>query len=1240
MEKVFELENHQLDSGKEPSDEVDNASDEVTYAKTNGSEPNSDVVDIYLAQAQAYCDEQQWEKAYLACREVLKIDLHSGNAYKMIGTLHQKQGKTTDAMGFYAKALSVQPHFPEVYSNLGSLYAKQKSWEKATEYYQKAIAQDSDFAIAYLNLSKVWKQLGNHEDAQGHLLQALKLNPSLGTAQEHRDIAQSLEAEDNKEGAIAFYRFSIQQALTADASKREEITLEANQRLADLLEEQGDWQAATECYHKVLDINAQKRQASPSISTPQPSFTEAQSVPQLAGLSKSDQRRLYKLIRASNQKKMLQPARNAKALLRSSSLMPAIAAAESAASPSAASPSAASPSTAPVLRQQSNQTRNWATVIGQLKQAIKKSPRSAALHRSLAKAFASNQQKRHSAAAWFRAFMLEPNWPSAAHYLELGRALEEQNNLKAAAQCYGHAVRLEPNSREAQLQISQMALRANVQALRPNAQRNAIAPAKKNYAEPAERQKPLQAQQSQRQQLNQRQRAEAANVAHNKGEALRKSGEWKTAIAAYKSAIRLNPAFSWSYHSLGDCYKALENWAAAASGYRRAISLNDGFVWSYYSLAEVLETQENWAAAAECYRRAKQLDPDNEQIPPRFAAALRALITISPRNTKFYQLLAAQLLSQGKTEEAISTYHMALQITPTDADLTLSLAKLLSDRDPKQAHVLLDRAIAINSEADPASARAGDKVPDAVENFASEAAVLKYTHLFDAVYYQASNPSVRAEANTNDPQELLTHYLTQGSIAGYNPNPLFDDRFYRTHHPELSQRNINPLVHYYQIGYKSGADPHPLFSSKFYIEFHKDVAATKINPLEHYLSNGAQEGRAAFSSHRLKELLETQTPKDASYNQLINDSKEITHTAQQNIGVYCSSLGNYFITEIADFIAAALAQAGHSVTRLNEENEVPDGIDAHWIIAPHEFFYLGSGSQWIKKQEWLARSVIVNVEQPQTTWFSKAFHFLRHAKAIFDINVKSAAILQALQLPAYWLPLGYLKDYVPFEAIHALPDLKALGSLPNNITHCLPELSAPLQKRPIDLHFIGTLNPRRERFFAKSAHWLSQYHSFLHIPPMGVPLLKGQDQALDTETVIGLSRRSKILLNIHRDELPYFEWHRIIFHGLWQNTLVVTEPCHDIPGLVADQHFIACDLDSIAEKVDWLLRSAEGQQVAERVRTAGHEAIKTQFDGAKIMANAAQIAQQALSSSTKTSFGAPSDLIFGTRASETRASRT
>jgi len=384
------------------------------------------------------------------------------------------------------------------------------------------------------------------------------------------------------------------------------------------------------------------------------------------------------------------------------------------------------------------------------------------------------------------------------------------------------------------------------------------------------------------------------------------------------------------------------------------------------------------------------------------------------------------------------------------------------------------------------------------------------------------------------------------------------------------------------------------------------VVFTQTCPLEHFLLLGAKEGKLAFSVEQciasLKAFLETNL--DLDYLNLVPlATHSLIHLPQKKttIGLYCSSLGNYFITEIADFIEAGLERSGHQVQRFTELDQPPGDLDYHVIVAPHEFFYLGEGLQRAEQREWWLTAVMVNVEQPQTQWFSRAFHFLRQSPQIFDISASSAAMLRSMGLESYWLPLGYLENYGPFSDGQILPDLLAVQGLSPTIRQTCPDLEAPLSDRPLDLHFIGTLSQRRKLFFAQSARWLSQYRCFWHIPPNANPLVKGQGQALDTNTVVGLSRRSKILLNLHRDEYPYFEWHRIVFFGLWQNTLVLTEPCHPVPGLEANVHYIACPIEEMEAKVHWLLQTAEGQREAERVRQAGYQAIRTTMPAVEIM---------------------------------------
>ena len=1211
----------------------------VSPARLPADAPDAlnDVVEIYLQQADAYCEESQWDKAIAACKEAIEVAPEAAAAYRRLGNILQRQGKLTDAMGFYAKALVLQPGAPEIYSNLGILHARKQDWDKAIAYFQKAIEKDPQLAGAYNNLAKVWKKQGQPERELACLQTALQLQPELGPASSHYRVGEALEAKEDIEAAIAFYRQAIEQSPDF---------LPAYERLVELLEDRGDWESAIAYYRKVVDLTAQATHPTPtdrqaangkasknaqsSLNPPsktrvdlskrgqqyvqkllqasstkqrlRPAATKDQSLnnrpPNQQGqdktsvnLSKHDQQYVQKLLQASSTKQRLRPAASVQTLPKQESapVPPAKTKAQQVQKPVEQLSEVAQ------LGLRYANAQDWPQATHYLRQAVQAEPQSAVLYRTIATVLARGNQSQQAALAWYKAFTLDPDWPNAQQYLRVGSALFEQGKQDAAADCYKQAIRRQPTLSAAYRQLADLLRSQN----RPEM---AAAVLRRLEAISVKQIRPQNGAAADIPALLSR-NVEQALKFHQQGEALRKQNQWELAIEAYRKAIGIHSTFSWSHHSLGDCYKKLGSWPAAATAYQKAIKLKPDFVWSYYSLAEVAEAQQDWTAAANHYRSALSLDPANAQVPPRLCGVLQQLIEQAPRNIDYYRELAELQAAQRKKDEAIATYQMALQIRPDEATIALALSKLIAKQDPQKAHALIDRALShtvtnqdIQSYSD-------------LQTLETTAALLSATHLFDPRYYRATNPDLAID----DDRGLLLHYLRQGSADRRNPNPLFDEAFYRDRHPELAEKNINSLAHFHRFGYPAGEDPHPFFNIAFYCETHPDVAAAEINPLEHYLAYGAKEGRAAFSPEQLSHIIEQPTPTEAEYLTpwlAAKDSTNHSPVKSQRLAIYVNSQGNYFITEIADFIAAALQQAGHTVIQLTEQDTPPEELDGHWVVAPHEFFYLGDGPQWAQRPDWLSQAVFVNVEQPQTTWFSKAFHFLRHAKAIFDINVKSTAILRSLHLPAYWLPLGYLPQYAEVTASEQLPDIPALKSLPATVSDRLPDIDAPLLERSIDLHFIGTLNPRREQFFAESASWLSQFHNFLHIPPMGVPLLKGQEHALDSSVAVGLSRRSKILLNIHRDELPYFEWHRIVFHGLWQNTLVVTEPCHNIPGLTAGEHFIECSLADMPSKIESLLNDPLGQSIAEKVRRAGHQAIKEQFNGAAIANSALQIAQQ------------------------------
>jgi hypothetical protein len=112
------------------------------------------------------------------------------------------------------------------------------------------------------------------------------------------------------------------------------------------------------------------------------------------------------------------------------------------------------------------------------------------------------------------------------------------------------------------------------------------------------------------------------------------------------------------------------------------------------------------------------------------------------------------------------------------------------------------------------------------------------TGLFDAAWYVRKYPETAENGRTP-----VEHYLEEGYLRGYRPNPLFDSRWYLQHYDDVRHAGINPLVHYLQNGYREGRNPGPGFETDFYLLTYPDVRKNGINPLAHYLRYGQNEGR-------------------------------------------------------------------------------------------------------------------------------------------------------------------------------------------------------------------------------------------------------------------------------------------------------------------------------------------------------------------------------------------------------------
>lgn len=304
------------------------------------------------------------------------------------------------------------------------------------------------------------------------------------------------------------------------------------------------------------------------------------------------------------------------------------------------------------------------------------------------------------------------------------------------------------------------------------------------------------------------------------------------------------------------------------------------------------------------------------------------------------------------------------------------------------------------------------------------------------------------------------------------------------------------------------------------------------------------------------------------------------------IAIYSSSRGNYFFNEIRDLLAAGLRRAGRRVIEADERRGFLPGAALHLIIAPHEFFYLGSGLA-LRGQNWPAGVLLYNTEQLGSQWYPMAERLFPRAHAVWDIDAAgarcaAAAGHRAAHIPPGWAPCTLLKT------VRRL----ASGAREAWLEGPDPGPLQPWARRPLDLLFVGAHTPRREAFLAGAASDLARWRSALLMREGTRPALPGRTTDLDTSVLLGLAQRAKVVLNIHRSSARFFEWHRIALHGMAQGALVVTEPCSDASPFAPGRHFIAAPLGEIPRVLARLLGTAAGRRQAARVAAAGQAAFR------------------------------------------------
>jgi hypothetical protein len=390
-----------------------------------------------------------------------------------------------------------------------------------------------------------------------------------------------------------------------------------------------------------------------------------------------------------------------------------------------------------------------------------------------------------------------------------------------------------------------------------------------------------------------------------------------------------------------------------------------------------------------------------------------------------------------------------------------------------------------------------------------------------------------------------------------------------------------------------------LFDPEAYVTLNPDLDIERHEAWQHFRDGGLGQRRPFTSPEIVARLLaEMAAPLRAEQfclTQLAEagfaagDKVDIAAPLRRRgtrIAVFCSSLGNFYMREIADLLAWGLQAEGIDTVQRDETADIDEPFDLRVFVAPHEFFWLGDGEGWTEVAE-AAGSVLYNVEQPQTPWFCRAFPLLLKAPLILDINLQSAAILRRAGCEVVHFMPGHLptaRYAQPYPDISGIPLTKgyAFARQPYNWL-----ARNRLDERPIDLLFIGARAPRRDDTLIRLQE-LADRHRFWYVYREPSAPFTGQSGAA-AEAGWALAQRAKIVLNLHRDWIGYFEWPRMVLQGFWQGACVVSDPGLSAPIFTSGVHYLEENLRHIGELVRWLLETEDGRDKLDRTRMAAYE---------------------------------------------------
>ena len=180
-------------------------------------------------------------------KEINKQIIKNPNSYilyNILGGVLSEQGKLTEAIENYKKAIKIKPNYAEAFNNLGIAFDKLNKMDEAIYNYKKAINLKKDFSIAYNNLGNALLHTQKIKESAQCYKEATNINSNYHEA--YNGLGDAYRILGDKKNAIKNFE---------KATKINPNYAEAYNNLGMILYETSMFYEALICYKKALRIN-------------------------------------------------------------------------------------------------------------------------------------------------------------------------------------------------------------------------------------------------------------------------------------------------------------------------------------------------------------------------------------------------------------------------------------------------------------------------------------------------------------------------------------------------------------------------------------------------------------------------------------------------------------------------------------------------------------------------------------------------------------------------------------------------------------------------------------------------------------------------------------------------------------------------------------------------------------------------------------------------------------------------